>query len=119
MFHITAFFPSIPTVALYQLDRGDGKREILGLLMAAAACLMRPTAILTWAVIVPGYCWSARGRVLLMKAVVVACVALTGHAALERWYYGSWQSSMLNFAVFNFFTVGVGRVGIFFLRMGL
>lgn len=100
-----ANFP--PSVALNLLDR---RRDLVALSVAAAACLVKPTAAVTWLVVGVAEIFHRRAAPHLQRRWL-ACTAVVGVAALscslllDRWFYSRWLCSWWNFIMFNFFTV--------------
>ncbi|KAJ4347571.1 glycosylphosphatidylinositol anchor biosynthesis [Ascochyta clinopodiicola] len=76
----------------------------LSLLLAASACILRPTNVLIWLPISSFTLWQASKRlryilireVALCGSVVLACSVLS-----DRLYYGSWTLPPLRFLYFN------------------
>ncbi|KZM20058.1 glycosylphosphatidylinositol anchor biosynthesis [Ascochyta rabiei] len=87
-----------------QGDLGSVLQLRLSLLLAASACILRPTNVLIWLPISALTTWQASKR---LRYILIREVALCGSAVLacsvlsDRLYYGSWALPPLRFLYFN------------------
>ncbi|KAF9693526.1 hypothetical protein EKO04_008176 [Ascochyta lentis] len=87
-----------------QGNLGFGLQLRLSLLLAAFACILRPTNILIWLPISISTLWQVSKR---LRYVLVREIALCGSAVLacsilsDRLYYGAWTLPPLRFLYFN------------------
>ncbi|KAF1921977.1 Alg9-like mannosyltransferase family-domain-containing protein [Ampelomyces quisqualis] len=87
-----------------ELHLGSTPELRLSLLLAALACILRPTNALVWlAVFVPAF-WQASNRlrsVLVREILICGSVVLVCSLACDRVYYGFWTLPPLRFLYFN------------------
>lgn len=86
--------------------RNSWQSEVMYLSLAALACVVRPTAVITW---VPLCLWHLRMgvvplRTLMQKFLPVALVSLGTSTVIDRFFYGRWVFVHYNFLHFNFLT---------------
>ena len=111
---------SLNAVAMAYWPFGGGvddaaARPAVALAIAALACVLRPTAAITWVFL--GLARLAnqphsRARFLALEVVPTACVALAACALLDRVRYGIWTLTPLNFLHFNVLARGNEFFGV-------
>ena len=95
----------------------EGEHRLLALVLAAAACVIRPTAALYWLPLALTECArapaSAGGcfRFVFGEAAPVGAVALGAAACVDRLFHGAWTFVPWNFVRFNLLEGGSAAYG--------
>jgi phosphatidylinositol glycan class B len=95
----------------------EGEHRVLALVLAAAACVIRPTAALYWLPLALTECVRAPAssggwfRFAIGEAAPVGAVALAAAACVDRLFYGAWTLVPWNFVRFNLLERGSAAYG--------
>ena len=95
----------------------EGEHRVLALVLAAAACVIRPTAALYWLPLALTECVrapaSAGGwfRFAFGEAAPVGAVAIAAAACVDRLFHGAWTLVPWNFVRFNLLEGGSAAYG--------
>lgn len=88
--------------------RDDSSMRIWGVVVAAFACVIRPTSAIIWMYVGLLELFLARDRMrfIFLEVLPVGVLVLGLATLLDRLVYGSWVLVPLNFLVFNFLSSG-------------